>query len=134
MLILDLWGISFHAVVVLGLGKYLLFKSILGLCVIVSKNEIFFDNFDVHSQVWQSEKRILRHLIIGTIREINVRTIEFWMLQVSYWNGQHQWVTLRTTILVIIMVKVIFGAIWNISTPGNIVPLNLVCCNNFKYI
>ena len=32
MLILDLWGISFHAVVVFGLGKNLLFKSILGLC------------------------------------------------------------------------------------------------------
>ena len=30
MLILDLWGISFHAVVVFGLGKDLLFKSILG--------------------------------------------------------------------------------------------------------
>ena len=33
LLILDLWGISFHAVVVFGLGKNLLFKSILGLCV-----------------------------------------------------------------------------------------------------
>ena len=32
MLILDLWGISFHAVVVFGLGKNLLFKSILGHC------------------------------------------------------------------------------------------------------
>ena len=32
MLILDLWGISFHAVVVFGLGKNLLFNSILGLC------------------------------------------------------------------------------------------------------
>ena len=33
MLILDLWGISFHAVVVFGLGKNLLFKSVLGHCV-----------------------------------------------------------------------------------------------------
>ena len=33
MLILDLWGISFHAVVVFGLGKDLLFKSVLGRCV-----------------------------------------------------------------------------------------------------
>ena len=33
MLILDLWGISFHAVVVFGLGKNLSFKSILGRCV-----------------------------------------------------------------------------------------------------
>ena len=32
MLILDLWGISFHAVVVFGLDKNLLFKSILGRC------------------------------------------------------------------------------------------------------
>ena len=34
LLILDLWGISFHAVVVFGLGKNLLFKSILGRCVV----------------------------------------------------------------------------------------------------
>ena len=33
MLILHLWGISFHAVVVFGLGKNLLFKSVLGHCV-----------------------------------------------------------------------------------------------------
>ena len=32
MLILDLWGVSFHAVVVFGLGKNISFKSILGLC------------------------------------------------------------------------------------------------------
>ena len=32
LLILDLWGISFHAVVVFGLGKNLLLKSILGRC------------------------------------------------------------------------------------------------------
>ena len=32
MLILDLWGISFHAVVVFALGKKLLFKSALGHC------------------------------------------------------------------------------------------------------
>ena len=29
---LDLWGISFHAVVVFGLGKDLLLKSVLGHC------------------------------------------------------------------------------------------------------
>ena len=39
MLILDLWGISFHAVVVFGLGKSLLFKSILGRCVVRSHYE-----------------------------------------------------------------------------------------------
>ena len=32
LVILDLWGISFHAVVVFGLGKDLLFKSVLGHC------------------------------------------------------------------------------------------------------
>ena len=32
MLILDLWGISYHAVVVFGLSKNLLFESILGRC------------------------------------------------------------------------------------------------------
>ena len=32
MLILDLLGIGFHAVVVFGLGKDLLFKSVLGHC------------------------------------------------------------------------------------------------------
>ena len=32
MLILDLWGIGFHAVIVFGLGQNLLFKSILGRC------------------------------------------------------------------------------------------------------
>ena len=32
LLILDLWGISFHAVVAFGLGKNLLFKSVLGHC------------------------------------------------------------------------------------------------------
>ena len=33
LLILDLWGISFHAVIVFDLGKNLLFKSVLGHCV-----------------------------------------------------------------------------------------------------
>ena len=34
LLILDLWGISFHDVVVFGLGKDFLFKSVVGHCVI----------------------------------------------------------------------------------------------------
>ena len=37
MLILDLWGISFHAVVVFGMGKNFLFKSALGHCVETSQ-------------------------------------------------------------------------------------------------
>ena len=32
LLILDLWGIRFHSVIVFGLGKSLLFKSVLGHC------------------------------------------------------------------------------------------------------
>ena len=32
LLILDLLGLSFHAVIVFGLGKNLLFKSVLGHC------------------------------------------------------------------------------------------------------
>ena len=51
LLILDLWGISFHAVIIFGLGKNLLFKSGLGHCVgeiagiflqIRVHNDIFF--------------------------------------------------------------------------------------------
>ena len=34
LLILDLWGKSFNAVVVFGLSKNLLFKSVLGHCVV----------------------------------------------------------------------------------------------------
>ena len=37
LLILDLWGISFHAVVVFALGKNLLFKSALGHCVMLGE-------------------------------------------------------------------------------------------------
>ena len=38
LLILDLWGISFHAVVVFGLGKNLLIKAALGHCDEAAKN------------------------------------------------------------------------------------------------
>ena len=37
MLILELWGINFHAVVVFGLGKDLSFKSVLGRCATAEK-------------------------------------------------------------------------------------------------
>ena len=39
--ILDLWGISFHGVVVYGLGKDLLFEYVLGRC---EEQLMFFDN------------------------------------------------------------------------------------------
>ena len=56
MLILDLWGISFHAVVVFGRGKNLLFKSILGLCA-----GLFFPNFFVHFwKNWQQRRHRLK--------------------------------------------------------------------------
>ena len=38
MLILDLWGISFHPVVVVGLGNDLLFNFIIGHCVAILQN------------------------------------------------------------------------------------------------
>ena len=40
MLILDLWGINFHAVVVFGLGKDLLFQSVLGHCEQLDKTQV----------------------------------------------------------------------------------------------
>ena len=40
MQILDLWGVSVHAVVVFGLGKNLLFKSILGRCVYLQLKDL----------------------------------------------------------------------------------------------
>ena len=40
MLILDLWSIGFHAVVVFGLGKDFLFKSILGPWLWVKNVEV----------------------------------------------------------------------------------------------
>ena len=50
MLILDLWGIGFHAVVVFGLGKDFLFKSNLGRCAalvntarVKSPSDVSFD-------------------------------------------------------------------------------------------
>ena len=39
LLILDLWGVSFHAAVVFGLGKDFLFKSALGRCDILDKSQ-----------------------------------------------------------------------------------------------
>ena len=42
MLILDIWGISFHDVVVFGLGKDILFKSVLGRCIRLRKSTGFF--------------------------------------------------------------------------------------------
>ena len=45
MLISDLWGIGFHAVVVFGLCKNLLFKSVLGHCGQFTKYNNLAKNF-----------------------------------------------------------------------------------------
>ena len=50
LLSLDLWGIRFHAVVVFGLGKNLLFKSVLGRCV--SRQLFFFGGLRCARQVF----------------------------------------------------------------------------------
>jgi hypothetical protein len=39
LLILDLWGKSFHAVIVFGLGKDLLFKTYLGHCERIERKQ-----------------------------------------------------------------------------------------------
>ena len=57
MLILDLLGISFHAAVVFGLGKNLLFKSILGRCVMFSKQINY-----VHTYVFSCETLLFPRL------------------------------------------------------------------------
>ena len=47
MLILDLWGVSFHAAVIFGLGKDFLFKSTLGHCALPLKRNylLIYDEF-----------------------------------------------------------------------------------------
>ena len=54
LLILDLWGISFHAVVVFGLGKTLLFKSVLGHCEIWYDERCFFGKKTAFEIFWPS--------------------------------------------------------------------------------
>ena len=51
LLILDLWGISFHAAIVFGLGKNLLFKSVLGHCAelgaeLRKENKLIYELYD----------------------------------------------------------------------------------------
>ena len=52
LLILDLWGISFHAVVVFGLGKNLLFKSVLEHCELWFLE--IFSNFQYLLKSWKN--------------------------------------------------------------------------------
>jgi hypothetical protein len=48
LLILDLWGISIHAVIVFGLGKNLLFKSVLGHCEVGGEELAIFVDVQYH--------------------------------------------------------------------------------------
>ena len=62
LVILDLWGISFHSVVVFGLGKNLLFKSILGRYAVSHQLVLNFDfNFWLS---WLSYKKRLSRFAI----------------------------------------------------------------------
>ena len=54
MLILDLWGISFHAVVVFALGKNLLFKFALGHCgVFYQQLQKIIPTLSVKNEQWK---------------------------------------------------------------------------------
>jgi hypothetical protein len=67
MLILDLLGIGFHAVVVFGLGKDLLFKSVLGPCECDVPAIVRSCLLVHHSQHW--ERYPLEDLKIGYLPE-----------------------------------------------------------------
>ena len=54
MLILDLWGISFHPAEVVGLGNDLLFNSILGHCVGMPKGRATKPLFDCLLPIYQN--------------------------------------------------------------------------------
>ena len=61
LLILDLWGISFNAVVVVGLGKDLLFESVLGHCA-YRRTLGSFENFGSEIQNWDSTSSLIWEL------------------------------------------------------------------------
>ena len=54
MVILDLWCISFHAVVVFVLGKDLLFKSVLGHRVVPNQGQKYALDFEKRKLQFQS--------------------------------------------------------------------------------
>ena len=63
LLSLDLWGISFHAVVVFGLGKNLSFKSVLGHCGV-----LMYPDFSLEKQTGSFIEANLKNRIgIGKI-------------------------------------------------------------------
>ena len=93
---LDLWVISFHAVVVFGLGKNILFKSILGCCVQWPQgaDELLGDahlNFCVIAMALDQEKKIKEcacSFIFFSLTEItaNIAKIHSSSSTNSYWK------------------------------------------------
>ena len=73
MLILDLWGISFHAVVVFGLGKNLLLKSALGHCefMIKSHQELFTRQIAI--QTFRKNKQIVHKIFSRVVYDQTMR-------------------------------------------------------------
>ena len=72
MLILDLWGISFHAVVVFGLGKNLLFKSILGRCGLRRRGRLSHSLDRVLKLVVKKGEHIVENKYVGTFSQNNI--------------------------------------------------------------
>ena len=64
---LDLWGISFHAVVVSGVGKKLQFKSVLGHCVKLTKANLpkyVMNPAKVNKQLIIANKKCLKQVLM----------------------------------------------------------------------
>ena len=90
LLILNLWGISFHVVIVFVLGKNLLFKSVLGHCARFSwlkkgKNLIAFRIF--HSMTYSFTKHVIIffhqfHFFAPTLRS----TFCVYVLHTFFWQ------------------------------------------------
>ena len=86
MLILDLWGISFHAVIVFGLDKNLLLKSILGHCVRSLRMEITILNcsFLVRtSKVIEVQAHILACGSVNAKLKSQSHSIEKWVTHIG---------------------------------------------------
>ena len=89
MLILDLWGISFHAVVVFGLGKNLLFKSVLGHCGRLL-GFCFFGRFGRKGSNENGAPYLLQDggsFIFGSMSNPELRVLEY-LIFCHFCNGQ----------------------------------------------
>ena len=81
MLILGLWSINFHAVVVFGLGKNLLFKSIIGPVVWTVKSVIFGSTWiQVEPQKPLQVEPIMTLLTVHTVLQLGLlsKILCFW--------------------------------------------------------